>query len=211
MESISYSRGFTLTELIAVLAIISVISAVVITSQSNFNKDLLLTNAAYDIALTLRSVQTYGLGSRAVGGAQNVGHGLSFVKATPNEFTHFADIYPLSPSQSPAARPGNGVYDVSQGEKVLEYQLGNGITIKDFCSRSIPSNQWRCASDNQASLTALDISFSRPNADPSIRINSNDSLTASEACIITTSPQGGERFVSVTASGQIHTKATSCP
>ena len=77
-----------------VLTIIVVITTVVVASQSSFNKTLILVNTAYDIALTLRSAETYGLGSRAFGGVVNAGYGLNFQSGTPQSFTLFADTYP---------------------------------------------------------------------------------------------------------------------
>ena len=58
--------------MMVVLAIIVTITGVTLTSQTSFNKTLVLANTAYDIALTLRSSQTYGLGSRAFGGITNM-------------------------------------------------------------------------------------------------------------------------------------------
>ena len=46
--------GFTLIEMIIVIAIIGIITLVVIVSQGSFNKSLILSNAAYDLALALR-------------------------------------------------------------------------------------------------------------------------------------------------------------
>ena len=54
------SSGFTLVEMVVVLAIITVISGVVLSDQTSFNKTLVLANTAYDIALTVRSVETFG-------------------------------------------------------------------------------------------------------------------------------------------------------
>ncbi len=210
------SAGFTLIELLVVVAIIGALSSVVISGQGNFNKSLLLTNVAYDLALTLRSVQTYGLGSRVVGatsGSQNAGHGMQFLASSPTTFAQFVDLYPAVPTSSnPETRPGNKLYD-SPTELVMTHTLQNSVTVKNFCAQS--SGIWACAypsgSVGTGTLTALDIVFSRPNSDPAIRINSNEALSATEACITLTSPQGGDSFISVTPAGQIHTKATTCP
>jgi hypothetical protein len=188
---------------------------VVVSSQGNFNKSLLLTNVAYDLALTLRSVQTYGLGSRVVGvtlGAQNAGHGMQFLTSSPTTFAQFVDIYPAAPvSANPETRPGNKLYD-SPTELVMTHTLQNGVTVKNFCAKT---GAWECAypsgSVTAGTLTALDIVFSRPNSDPAIRVNANASLSATEACITLTSAQGGDRVVSVTPAGQIHIQATTCP
>lgn len=195
-----------------VLAIIVTVTAITLSSQSSFNKTLVLANTAYDIALTLRSAETYGIGSRARGGVANAGYGVHFEKATPESFTLFADSQPAPNAANchglpeggalaPDAKPGNCTYDgPSSGEKVATYILGNGITVGDFCAYAFGS--WSCAREG---LAALDIVFARPNPDPFINIQ------GTKACLTVSSPHGGSRFVSVAASGEITANAPSCP
>ena len=212
-------RGFTLIELLVVFSIIVVVTTIAITSQSSFNRTVILANTAYDVALSLRSAQTFGLGSRAAGVTANAGYGIHFEAATPNSFTFFADTYP-SPStnsqchptadtSAPNAQPGNCSYDSAQGEQVTTYRMGNGITISNFCVDVLGS--FECAQGGD--LTVLDIVFARPNPDPFMSVNGvyEASYPISAACVTLTSPQGGARFVSVGASGEITANATSCP
>ncbi len=194
-----------------VLAIIATITMVTLTSQSSFNKTLVLANTAYDIALALRTAETYGVGNRASSVA-NAGYGLHFERATPEAFTLFADSQPIPNENNchglpiggvaaPDAKPGNCVYDgPNSGEKVITYTLENNIIVSDFCVYTLGS--WSCASGN---LLALDIVFARPNPDPFINIQ------GTKACLAISSSQGGSRFVSVSASGAITVYASSCP
>ncbi len=217
MEYFHTHRGFTLIELLVVLAIIMVITTITLTSQGSFNKTLTLANTAYDIALSFRSAETYGIGSRVAGTVSNTGYGLHFNRAAQDSFTLFADTYPVvgsSPSLlchvpptndpiGPAAKPGNCSYDAGQGELVTDYALGNRITISNFCALS---GTWSCA--NTGAISTMNVVFARPNPDPFIRTNVS---SATAACIAVTSPQGGFRYVSVAASGAITANATSCP
>ena len=91
MESIRLRRAFTLIELLVVLAIIGVIMTIVISSQGAFNKTLILSNAGYDIALTLRDTESYGLGSRASGTVANAGYGVQLQNSLPSSFILFAE------------------------------------------------------------------------------------------------------------------------
>lgn len=208
-----------------VAGIIIVISSVVLTSNGSFNKTLILANTAYDIALTLRSAETYGLGSRiAPGGVANAGYGLNFKSATPGSFTLFADIYPPSSSSSrchqaadpsaPDARPGDCAYEADRGERVTDYNLGNGITVSNFCARA--SGGWSCANAHDGyggGLTSLDIVFARPNPEAYISVNGLYSalFRVTQACLTISSPQDSKRFISILTSGQITANAPSCP
>lgn len=214
------ASGFTLVELVVVFAIIGVITTVIFTSQNSFNKTLIVSNTAYDIALTLRAAETYGIGSRAAGATNNAGFGLDFTRATPNQFTLFTDTYPspstssvchpTSDASSPSAKPGNCSYDAPQGERVTTYTIGNGITVSDFCALSLGS--WACAHANGGGLSSLDVVFSRPNPVPFISVNGTYStlFPATDACLIVSSAQGGVRYITITSSGQISTSATPC-
>jgi len=206
MESIYLRRGFTLIELLVVLAIIMIVTTVVITSQSTFNKTLVLANTAYDVALTIRSTQTYGLSSRAFGIIANTGYGLHFERGVSESFILFADISPSAECDKPDCKRGDYVYTPSADERVQMYTLGNSMIVSDFCAYSSPN--WIC---NSSGLSSLDIVFSRPNPDPFIRKNGQISQEASAACLTIASPQGGEKYISVAISGQINANASSCP
>lgn len=204
-------RAFTLVELLVVVAIIMVITAITMNGQSSFNKSLILANTAYDIALTLRSAETYGLSSRVVSGNTNVGYGIHIQTAPNHIFTLFADTDP-SPNAAnchglpsggagaPNAVPGDCIYDLSLDEKIQEYNIGNSIYMTNFCV--LTAGSWSCASDG---LATLDIVFARPNPDPFININ------GSRACIALASTQGGSRSVWVEASGAITANSSPCP
>jgi prepilin-type N-terminal cleavage/methylation domain-containing protein len=204
MESFHLHRGLTLVELMVVLAIIGIIMSIVLNSQSTFNKTIILKNAAYDIALTLRSVETYGLGSRAtVGNVKNAGYGVHFQSGAQGSFILFADTSPSASCTMPDCKPGDHIYTSGDDTFVQTYTLGNGITISDFCAFS---GRWWCASASE--LSSLDIVFARPNPDAFIR-SGGSSYTS--ACLAVTSPQGGAKYVSVASSGQITANAAPCP
>lgn len=206
MESLHFRRGFTLIELLVVLAIIATVTTVALTSQSSFNKTLILANTAYDIALTLRSVESFGQGSRALGSVVNVGYGVHFQQGTTGSFIVFADTWPVIDMSCtrPDCRQGDHFYSGTD-TLVQTYTLGNSVTVSNFCALS---DTWYCASTG--GLTSLDIVFSRPNADAFITANSSTFVTYTAACLAV-SAQGQSRFVSVAASGEIVADAPACP
>jgi prepilin-type N-terminal cleavage/methylation domain-containing protein len=212
MESFRPHRGVTLIELLVVLAIIGILMVVVITSQTSFNKTLILANTAYDVALTVRSTETLGLASPATG------YGLDFKKASPGQFVLFADTWPSASATSchpstgantPGVRPGDCAYNVNNDQTLNTYTIGNGITIKDFCAAQ--GSTWTCASSAVGGLTSLDIVFSRPDVRAFITVNGAQSNAYTAACVSFTSRQGGVRAISVSRSGEITGNAVSCP
>ncbi|HQT82537.1 MAG TPA: type II secretion system protein [Candidatus Paceibacterota bacterium] len=219
-------RGFTLVELLVVLAIMLTITSIALTSQSSFNKTLILANTAYDIGLTLRSAESFGLGSRATTlGAANAGYGIHISAGSNNSFILFADTSPAgSPGSlncsskssvgAPNCGPGDGVYTASDVStpSIPSYTLNNGVIISDFCAYN---GSWVCAHSYGSTLSALDIVFARPNPTPTITANGQ---TYTNACIIVSSLQAGTipHYVSVSpsgeiSSGQLSASITSCP
>lgn len=205
--ALSLSKGFTLIELLVVLAIIVSVTGIALSSQSAFNKTFILANTAYDIALTLRSAESFGIGSRAISSVANAGYGVHFQRGTSNSFILFADTWPPTDPLCvrPDCKPGDHLYSIDDAI-VQTYTLGNNIIVSDFC---ISSDRPRCAATGE--LSSLDIAFARPNPDAFIRANGSSYSSYTAACIAISSRGGGSRFVSVEASGQIIANAPSCP
>ena len=193
-----------------VLVIIVIITSVVLTSQGSFNKSLVLANTAYDIALTIRSTETFGLSTRAAGTTVNTGYGLHFEVGVLNSFKLFADTNPPASCTTPNCNSGNYAYEDPNkvnphDTNVQTYLLGNSISILKFCALS--SGSWLCS----PSITSLDIVFQRPN--PNAYMSKNGAYNVlspvTQACIVLSSPQGGVRYISVQNTGQIIANATS--
>jgi prepilin-type N-terminal cleavage/methylation domain-containing protein len=218
--------GFTVIELLMVMGIVTIIMGVTLSNQGSFNKTLILANTAYDIALTMRLAETYGLKSRDIATVTASGYGLHFESASPASFTLFRDSSPLAEkdgchgvplheiTDAPNVKTGNCVFAPS--EKISDYELGNNITISNFCAYSTISN-WLCKSGVSGApggLTSLDIVFIRPEPVPSIFINGDISTEKRTRACLTISSAGSllPRFVSIESSGLIAVSATAgCP
>ncbi len=204
-----------------------------ITSQGAFNKTFVLANTAYDVALTIRSAENFGLGSRAggTGGVpSNTGYGIHFDNTNPNSFILFADTYTdtspgkmgschtstaIGPSGGPGITPGDCVYTVGQDQVINTYMLGNGISVSNFCVFTPPLGTSECSNTGTHSLDTLDAVFARPNSDATVRANGGDSTFSSwypisKTCIALTSPQGGLRSIWILPSGEITVDTTLC-
>jgi prepilin-type N-terminal cleavage/methylation domain-containing protein len=190
----SRRRGFTLVEMLVVLAIIAIITTIVVTGQSNYNKTLLLTDTSYTVALSARQAQSYGLASRKYGSVQNSGYGLHFSNATPGSYLFFADTVnslaaPAAcpnamfnatlPANSPSLRkPGNCRYDQADGV-VNTFAFSRGFNIKQFCGKV---GLTRYCSTDAGPLTSLDLVFTRPNTSTTISGLVNGSILTSFSC-----------------------------
>lgn len=211
------TAGFTIVEMLVVLAIIGVITAIVFTNQGAFNKTAILTNTAYDVALSLRDTENYGLGGRAVGDTSS-GYGVRFSLGTPKSYIVFADTYPAPSPSSPChpvtdptvlgSQSGNCAYDTGQDVSVGTYTLGNNITVSDFCAHS--SGGWSCAAGG-GGFSTLDVVFARPNPDPFIGTDGAYSSLLTEACVTLAAPEGSSRSITITGAGGIIINQTACP
>lgn len=210
MESIlllkRQNAGFTLIELIIVLAIIIVVTGIALGGQSGFNRTLALNNASYDIGLSIQLAQSYGLSSQAFAGVGNAGYGVQFDTGSPSSYSFFADTNPPVASNAlPDVHPGNGYYN-DASELVQTYNLNNGFTIGTFCVRSTGN----ICSDT-GGLSTLAISFVRPNTDTRVVAKVNGVWgTYVSACISVKSPNNDVRYLNVARTGQI-SMTTSCP
>jgi prepilin-type N-terminal cleavage/methylation domain-containing protein len=186
-------RGFSLTELIVVLGIFVTITTVVMVRFSLFNNQILTTNLAYDIALSIREAQSYGTNVRGFdpGGGVifDAGYGVHFDESSNNSYIFFADLNQ------------NKEYD--NGELIDLVTIGGGHTIKRFCGAV--GGVEDCNTDAPPWPDELDIVFTRPSPDAVIRTHGPPGLTKDYevGTIVITSTQGTEREIRVFSTGQI--------
>ena len=161
------SAGFTLVELMVTVGIFLFMTALVVAKYGSFNDGTLLTSMSYDVALSLRSAQSYGLNVQGYNGTNsfNYPYGMHFNSSADynNQMILFADSSQTS---------GVGVYDSGSDSLITTYTLARGGDIKTVCAGDGPSD---CKPVN---FSAVDITFKRP--DPN--------------AIITARNQGGQVY-----------------
>jgi prepilin-type N-terminal cleavage/methylation domain-containing protein len=185
------ATGFTLIELLVVAGIISLISSLVLVNNNRFGGEVLLQNLAYDIALSIRQAQQYGISVQNFQGNFGAAYGMHF-QITP---TNGNGVYALFAD----AVDHNGIYD--SGELVQSTIISQNYRVTDLCVTT--SGGEVCASDStDPAEVSLDITFQRPEPDAYIRSALISGL-ADSARIRVESPRGDIRDITVEANGQI--------
>jgi hypothetical protein len=175
-----------LIELLVVVSIFTIISVLTIASNASFGEKITLETLAYDVALSVRQSQVYGIAVRRfglVGSDFNRGYGMHFDLTSANNYELFADTL-----------TGNGIYD--EGELVEATTIQGGYHVADLCVRPHGSITEDC------SITELNILFKRPEPDAYIR-GSAATPTYELGRVILQSPRGTTADIVVELSGQI--------
>jgi len=221
--------------MLVVLAIISVITVVTLVGQSSFDRSMLLTDAAYNVALSAREMQSFGLSSRgydtdasaAVSIATNIGYGIHVNALTPTRYLAFADTQragqtdsgtcpslAISDVTSPEYKRGDCMYAVSpSADGIFEtFTFARGFRISRFCGKNGATTY--CSNDSSNPLTALNVVFMRPNTDAIVvgTRSAGAPLTLTSGAIYITSADGtATRGICITQIGQISVSLTTCP
>ncbi len=199
----SSSRGFTLVELLVSIGIFTLITTVSVFSYADFNSNVLLTNLAYEVALSVRQAQFYGITVKQSVSAENFdsGYGVHLTKNAMS-YTLFED--------GKGSGSLNHVYeedaDPDNDEALETYSVQKGNFISKLCTKG--SGSLDCT------LTSLDLSFVRPNPETYVAFSTDAGqalldLTKTTSIICVASPRGTLRKVTVESTGQISVSTTA--
>lgn len=181
-------------------AILVVITSLILVNNARFGGAVLLENLAYDVALSVRQAQVYGIAVQRFGTGSGAlfspGYGMHFDTSDPTTYILFADL------------DGTGVYDPnsSPSEVVQSTDIESGYKVSDLCVTPAIGSTEVCG------IGALDILFKRPEPDAYISRNGiptfvngnlNSSALNQSARVVFKAPSGDILNVVVDASGQI--------
>lgn len=139
------TAGFTLVEMMVAIAIMILIMATALFNYNSFDSTVLLKTLTYDIALSVRSAQSYSTSVFGLSEEFRNPYGLSFEPGeTQYEFFGYTGNEELP-------RYDDDTFSVDT------YQLGREFVISDVCI--ITATEQLCSEDG---ITRLDISFRRP-------------------------------------------------
>ena len=199
----SNSRGFSLIELLTVAAIVTIISGILLADHNGFNNSILLGNLTYDIALSVRTAQIYGVSTRGTAPASpsfTSAYGIFFDAPANNEsfYVLFADNDGTQTYTPLSVPPGLDT-------EVQRMTLQSGYRIKGICFMVSGDYETPCLKRNDTAT----ILFKRP--DPSALIYKNSEVPPifsrlGGVRITLESPKGKTKSVEITESGQISVK-----
>jgi len=183
-------RGFSLVELIAVTGIFALLSAIVLANNTRFGGSITLEHLAYDVALSVREAQLYGIAVRRTeAGEFSTGYGMHFSLASPNSYILFADTFE------------NGLYD--GGELVESTTIRSGYGIADICVST--------QAGETCGINTLNVVYKRPEPDACIGTGDvtigGDGLCTSvrtQARVLLTSPRGDRATIAIESTGQVY-------
>ncbi len=186
------SRGFTIVELVVVVAIVLIITGFTLLRHSRFDSTTLLRSLTYSIALSVRQAQVYGTSVRGVGNPGAItyapGFGVQFSSGEPTRYFLFADV------------DGDQVRDTTPDETVTTHNLGRSFSIRNFCAVTAGGTE-TCS--NTGALTSLTIYFRRPDPEATIITSAGGGPYAYAYIEVQSSADSGVRSIKVTSVGQI--------
>lgn len=183
------NKGFTLVELLVAIMIFVVMTAIMALRYGDFSKRIVLTNLAYDVALTLRQAQSYSINVSDISDTGQDGdfqkaYGVYFNLNNPRTFILFRDT----------TGTVRGIYDT--GDQVIKtYTIKNGMKILDLCYNVYRESG--CAV--RAGNGVVNIAYMRPNPAPLI----NGSRNILQIDLVFSDAAGNVKRVYVRSSGQI--------
>jgi prepilin-type N-terminal cleavage/methylation domain-containing protein len=185
MKKSGSDGGFTLVELIVSVSIFVFMTAFLVVRYGTFNQGVIVTNAAYDIALAVRSAQSYGLNvMQSVDVVNPFKHGFGAHFSPGAVFYTFSDVN------------DDGVQDT--GEILSTSNLKKGIAIASIqavCSDLGPTTQ---------NATVADVTFKRPDPDAIIKATIGGTPHVCQFVQINISaPDGSKKAIVVRGTGQI--------
>lgn len=190
------SRGFTLIEMMVVIAIFAVLTAIIVFNYGDFNADIVVSNMAYEIALTTRQAQIFGLGSRGTGGEFQEAYGIYINNSggPSKDLIFFGDTLSSNWYCNNTGTGGDCTCAGADDECLERLTLQKNIVIDKLqvFNGSICSE-----------IDELAISYKRPNPEAQILDQENASGPFQLAMITVLAPGDRQRHVIIRKNGQI--------
>ena len=209
------NKGFTLTEFLISIAIVSVILTVVISNQSTYTNEVAITNLADEVSSMVFQAQAYSTGVKEFSPASsefNASYGLTFSlldSGSNKAYLSFADRHEVGGDS------GNKIYDGDwscptggASECLGKVDISRGNYIELLCAtRKMGPGTW--GPPEVCNVGRIDISFAYSSGEAQLLFFNNGGEAFSPAYdingakIVLRSPSGLTRSVIIYATGQV--------
>lgn len=201
-KGIPTQSGFTMIEILMVIAIFGIVSAVVLFNHGKFTSETILTNMAYEMSLSIREAQIYGVSVRAgVGESFDNSYGvyIPVPSSSLNQYILFID------EDGDNRFRGTSCENPGTGECVTPYTFQRNIFITGTDIKLGGSST--CDPSDEE----MHIVFRRPNPEPIVRVGNSGAVGSnfSQAQITIRSADNDYRYVVISNNGQIAVQNTS--
>lgn len=182
--------------MVTVLSIFMIMTSIVLFNYNKYTNDTILTNMAYEVALSVREAQIYGVSVRkptGVGSADfDSPYGIHFplVAGGTSSYFLFAD------GDDDGRYDGDSTCTAGSGECVIPYTMQRNIKITGLKLK----NSTECV-DPPIVPADIGIVFRRPNPEP---VFNGETSSYEFAEITLTAPNNSVRYVVVSNNGQIY-------
>ena len=192
------AQGFTLIELLVTISIFIFMTLLVVSKYGTFNQTTLLTDLAYDMALSIQTAQTYGISVKTTGATANSyssAYGIEIDSTKPSQYIMFADT----------SNTGSNLNVYDAGDSLINtYNIKQGAQISSICL----GNDMNPCTLQLSAPYIVNITFKRP--DPEAVVYYSDSLHATTLSTyllthitITSGDGSSSRHVDIRQNGQI--------
>ncbi len=175
-------KAFTLIELMVVIAIIGVMTAIGFGILQNQKSSSALTNAQREVASAIKLAQTYALQGKTVNGTTPCGFGFAFDSNDLNRQKYFIFYIPAGSSDCATVNSSPKYVDTSSTPTFESYVLNNNIKLDGSTSIgnteiyfSVPNGAVYDSTGNMYAGQTINFSDSSANQ-KSITINSGGSI-----------------------------------
>lgn len=214
------NRGFTLIEMMVVIGIVVIITAIILGSYPLFASQVSLSRIAREIALNYRQAQVYGLAVREFPYEDNVypPYGISIIPQTYSPFSVilFADVCDANGNCDTGfevgSQNGNGLYDgcgdidPDINECISETIIERDADLLDVCATRTTGEEV-CWDNGLGDLEKLQVTFRRPDPEALIKVNDdmNTQYLSSRVTIRSRRYPDRAKSIRVWVTGQIST------
>jgi prepilin-type N-terminal cleavage/methylation domain-containing protein len=205
-NAFQYKRGFTLIEMLIVLGIFTIFTMITLADYKKFGIRHQFVNYVYDLALTLRQVQTSGIAARESGvGSENYDNSFG-IHFSPTTNIRSYVIFVDREDQAGGRNMIYGTEDLDGSGLPVETKAtaSTDYTIRLVCAYK--GGTPTCLDTNTSG--SLDITFRRPDPDAHITLTvgggvPDSTYTSAKISITSEKDSTLSRIITVDAAGQI--------